>query len=395
MAKDKKPPSQRKKKTARVQKIIGYDPKTGKPIKKSFYGKSKTEATKKRDEYNANVLNGSNIESSDILFKDWLRSWIHGRRYHIDEGVQDYYKTVIERHIIPKLGDKNIEKLNTREVQEFINQKYENGRLDGKGGLSRAYIKHIYLAIKKSLDQAVKERKIAHNVCDGVELPKENKTNKENPLSWEETCILVNTAKKQKHQEMYYAIKVALGSGLRRGEILGLRNKDVDFDNQFISVNQQYVKNNSGHHFKPPKNYSIRTIPVSNIVIDSLKQQVKNNNRNKEILKENYIDYDLIFCQEDGRPHDTRNFTKRFDRLNKRAGIKKVKFHDLRHTFATLCLERGMDLKAIQVILGHKSVTVTGDVYVHATQKSMSRTTHIIDDVFTEIEKTSDNESEE
>lgn len=163
-------------------------------------------------------------------------------------------------------------------------------------------------------------------------------------------------------------MSTATKTGLRRGEILALKWSDVDFENKTICVERSLIYDKSGFRFTTPQTSSSnRIIKIGDSLIRDFKRWKTNQNEIKMVLRKSYEDHDLIFSTQTGKPIFPRSLTHDFNKAIKVADVPKIRFHDLRHTHATICLEAGMTLKEVQDRLGHSSIKTTGDVYAHVT----------------------------
>ena len=356
--------------------LIGYDEK-GKPRRKYFYDMDRGEVAKKMNQALNQVYSGTFLDPSKITLEEWLEAWLKGRKPFLAESSYMKHETMIRRHIIPELGGAKLKNITTRGIQTLLNDKLDKGRVkkkesDPESGLSPESVRAIHRTINAALNQAVKEKKIAHNPAEHVELPK---------LEPREMRTFTNEELEkffQAAQDSYYfaAFYLDLATGLRRGELLGLRWKDLDLERGTVSVWQQLVKSNEQPRLKlkaltkTPK--SKRTIAIDADTVQVLKDHLANQTEIKTTLLANdidYLDHGLVFCMEDGRPIDPDNFYRRFNSLLKKAGIPKGRVHDLRHTWATLALEEGVNIKAVQETLGHATIKMTGDIYGHVTAR--------------------------
>lgn len=250
-------------------------------------------------------------------------------------------------------------------IQQYYSNRLTEGRLDGRGGLSARSVLHHHRLLHKALEDAVKWQIIAINPVKAVNAPKPEKK-KFNVLSKEYVHLLLENVKD--HQ--YYApIFLGINTGMRRGEILGIRWEDIDFDNYLISVNQTIQRQKGkGIVFKPTTKTdgSRRTVAISDSVVFMLKKQLNKQKRNR--LKHGilYQDHNLVFAQEDGSPMDPDGLSREFGRIIKRIEeLPHVRFHDLRHSHATLLLQQGEHAKIISERLGHSSIQITMDTYSH------------------------------
>jgi len=235
--------------------------------------------------------------------------------------------------------------------------------VDGRGGLSSRTVRYTHAVIYSALKQALKEQLIARNVAEAVVLPAQQK--KEiRPLTTEEVHRLLSAAKDDR---LYPAFLLELGSGLRRGELLGLRWQDVDLKAGVITVRQSLIRTRAGLVFQEPKTErSKRNLPLPPAVVRELKAHRARQAEEKLLLGPDYEDRGLVFCLENGKPLDPRNFTRHFELLLKKAGLPHVRFHDLRHTHATQLLGLGVHAKIVQERLGHTTISTTLDTYSHA-----------------------------
>lgn len=354
---------------ARVR--VGFDSE-GKPIRKSFYGKTREEAAAKMNDALGKVLNGTWVEPSKVLLKDWLESWLEGRKPRLAENTYLKHDNMIQHHLIPTLGTVKMSKLTTRQIQSMLNEKLKNGRVDGKGGLAPETVHQIHRTLNAALNQAIKEKMITDNPALHCELP-ELEASEMRVFNEDELVRFFQAA-----EDNYYfpAFYLDLVTGLRRGELLGLRWADTDLERGTIYVWQQVVKTSGTPRIqlkgKTKTKSSTRTIRIDESTIEVLRQHLAAQTEKKVELLANgleYFDHGLMFCMPDGRPVDPDNFYRRFKSVLKKADIPPARLHDVRHSYATLSLEAGASLKAVQRALGHKTIKMTGDRYCHVTDR--------------------------
>jgi integrase len=264
---------------------------------------------------------------------------------------------------MPALGDKPIQKLMPGDLQAFYNAKLEGGRADGKeGGLSTRAVRYLHFLLSAALKQAVKEGLVSRNVAEATNPPKQGKKEIQY-LTTEEIQRFLQVARESRY---YVAMLTELGTGLRRGELLGLKWEDVDLKRGVITVRRQLVRAKGGPVFHEPKtDAGVRTVTLPAEVLRELKAHKARQAQEKLLLGNAYEDSGLVFCQANGRRLEPRNFTRHFDNLLKKAGIRHVSFHSLRHTHATELLRLGVNLKTIQERLGHSNFNVTANFYAH------------------------------
>ena len=376
---------------------VGYDTEKKKPKRKYFSGKTRKEVQDKINKVAGKVQEGTYKETEKIRVADWFNVWIEEyQKQSLRPTTWQSYKLQIDKHILPAIGHLQLNQLQTYHLQTLYNDKQKDGaRLDGKPGpLSPRSVRYIHMICHACLEQAKKESRITTNPADAVKLPVDPRKEMRY-FDTEQTTAFLVEARKTKHFTAYF---LALNTGLRRGELLGLRWQDIDMKNGTLSVKQALVRVEGGLKFQEPKTkLSKRTIGISKAVIEELKAHRKEQQDNMKEAKDSYNkENNLIFCNELGEPICPRAFTKHFarviDRHNKqidkkaekekltdadilKAKIPKINFHGLRHTFATLCLQQGTDPRTIQEALGHHKVAFTLDIYSGVTDKMKQEAT--------------------
>lgn len=351
------------------QVTVGIDPATGKPKRKTFYGKTRQEVAGKMTEALQKVQTGTYIEPTTFTLGQWLDKWMtEYKKGQLRPSTYESYAGLIERHIKPDLGGIPLAKLQAHTLQSFYNDKLASGRMDNGGGLSTRVVRYMHAVIHGALEQAVKEGLLPRNVADATS-PPTMKHKPMRPLTEDELLTFLAVAKDDR---FFAAYVLAATTGLRRGELLGLCWDSVDLVGGTIVVQRQLLvlgdeegkftfvlddttKSKSGR----------RSIALTDDTVRELKAHRKRQAQEKLFLGPAYQDNGLVFCNEDGTPVDPRNFTKRFQRILVRAGLPKIRLHDLRHTHASLLLSRGVHPKVVQERLGHASITMTLDLYSH------------------------------
>lgn len=347
---------------------VGYNPDTGTPKRQYFYGNTKAEVLEKMNAVKADIQKGTYIEPNKITVAQRMDIWINNyMRHTLRAKTWDNYNTQINKHIIPALGHLKLTQVKTVNIQKLYNDKLSGGRADGKqGGLSPKSIRYIHTVIHSSFQQAYRERLININPADAARLPRLIKSEMRT-LDIDGMKKFLSAAKTSKHYASYV---LELSTGLRRGELLGLRWKDIDLQAGTVSVVQNLVRTNNGLIFQEPKTkLSQRTINIPDNVVKGLKVHKAKQSQEKLLLGQDYRNNDLVFCNELGDPLDPRSYTRHFERIIERAGIEKMCFHDLRHTFATISLQEGLPMNYIQETLGHYSPAFTMSAYQHVTTK--------------------------
>ena len=347
---------------------LGVDPH-GKRIQKR-YGKFKTrkEAEKACNETIYQIEHGTFVNPENITLgeylSDWLKTYCEPR---LTPCTYESYKNNVENHIIPALGKIPLQKLQPVQVQKFINNQSKNGQLSGEGGLSPGSIRHIFAVLRKSLNHAVKMQYLSRNVCQCVELPK-MKQNEAKFLNKNQVATMLEAFK---GSDIYLPTLLAVGLGLRRGELLGLQWQDFDFEKGLVGIRRTLLaKRKEGQLFSECKTEkSNRVLAVPENIISVLKQAQKKQLENKLFFGQGYQDHGLVCCNPDGSPVSPSAFDHRFTKALEANGLEHIRVHDLRHTNASLMLSQGVPMKVASERLGHATIVITMDLYSHIDEE--------------------------
>ena len=337
----------------------GRDPVTGKQIFKNVLGKTQAEVKEKLQKALAQAKKIDFAKTGKYTVTMWMNELFeNAAKIKVRPSSHQTYRGYIDLHIAPNIGNIPLEKLTTMDLQKLYRKLLNQGRVDRveakqqPKGLSAKTVRNINQVISSAMDFAVAQKIIPENPCKAVALPKvEHKEMQTIPA--EQLQAFLQEAKATGVYEMYY---IELATGLRRGELLGLKWTDIDWKNGIIKVRRQ-VARVDGQIVEAPlktKN-SYRAVTISQQAIEVLKQQ-------KEKTNDEYM-----FPSPNGGPISPDSVNNMLKRVLARAGIPKVRFHDLRHTFATIALQNGVDIKTVSGMLGHFSAGFTLDTYAHVT----------------------------
>ena len=326
----------------------------GKIIYGSVYGKTFQEVKEKRLK-KIKELDNQKQNFKSCLFETVLDNWLIQKSIYVKKSTLYKYQNLIEKQIKPILGKRNIVDITSNELNSFIIQKIKSGKLNDKGGLSSSYVKTIAIVLNSVMKYAIQENIIENKIYS---IPKPVINKKELQILNKNEKKLIESYIIKNLTESNLAILLSLNTGLRIGEVCALRWKDIDLQNQIIKVRHSIVRVSSseGSYLlldKPKTVSSTREIPIINSIYQILKAFQKEDEMffatgTKEFLKPRTLEY-------------------RFKQILKICNVKHVNFHALRHTFATTCIQAGVDVKSLSEILGHSNASITLNTYVHSS----------------------------
>ena len=349
--------------------VVGHDPVTGKMISRNVLGKTQAEVKEKLRTAIENSKRLDYTQTGKYTVGQWMDEWFEAyAKVKVRPSSHQTYKGYIENHIKPNIGDIPIEKLTSLQLQKFYRLLLTEGRVPRiesekqPKGLSAKTVRNINQVISSAMDMAVRHKLILSNPTEGCELPKvEHREMKTLPA--EQLGAFLREAKESGVYELYY---MDLATGLRRGELLGLKWEDIDLQNGIIHVRRQVARVDGEVKEMPLKTKnSYRNISISQDAVAMLTEM------------EAHRSSDYVFPSSTGGPISPDSVNNMLHRVLKRAGLPSIRFHDLRHTFATLALQNGVDIKTVSGMLGHFSAGFTLDAYAHVTtsaQKEAAKT---------------------
>ncbi len=352
------------------------DGKRNQKIKSGFRTRKEAEAALATTMAEANK--GEYIEPSRMTVKDYLTKWLEDSVKHNNKkSTLVNYKYLLETHVFEEIGEIELGSLQPRHLQQLYSDKLQNGRVYGEGGLSATTVRRIHAVLRKALSTAVKWQLIRLNPADAVDAPKQSRKEMK-CLTKEDVETFLEAVQSDTYKVLYL---VAIMTGMRRGEILGLRWQDVDLDNGQASIRQSYIALHDGSmHLDTTKTKgSERTVALSNSVVVALRRHKALQAAHQLKLGHAYKDYDLVFASEMGTPINASNLHRNFKQTLEKAGLPNIRPHDLRHTHATLMLQEGVHPKIVSERLGHSSIQITLDTYSHVLPNLQSEAAQKLD----------------
>ncbi len=306
---------------------------------------------------------GTFVEPSRMTLAEYLEYWLENyAQTKVSPKTFESYAEFIRLYIIPKLGQHKLAKLQVAHIQSYYTQMLTSGRLKRAGGLSAQSVLHQHRILRQALQQAVKWQFLGRNPADAVVAPRPDHREMR-ALTDRETAQLLKAAEGTR---LYMPILLAITTGLRRGELLGLRWADMDLSTGVLSVRQSLGRTRSGMAFKPPKTAkSRRTVTLPAFVIEALERHRAVQNEERRLLGGAYQDQDLVAAEPDGQPQSPGALSRAFSKLIIAKRLPQVRFHDLRHSHATQLLKQGVHPKIVSERLGHSTIGLTLDTYSH------------------------------
>ena len=366
----------------RASITIGTDDK-GKLIRKQFTGKTQQDVKYKLQEYKKQMLMGV-LNEDKLTVSDWFYSWLFDyrkqdlkpksfQRYH---GI---YKNYIEN---TDFGNIKLNDLRTTHLQRHYKKLLDNG-------VTPTTIRQINTNLKTCLNEAERQGYIQKNWCKLVTLPKKEDNKEVKVLTKQEQEKFLEAIKGHELELLYI---VALGTGLRIGEILGLKWSDIDFKNNELHVNRSLQKAAIYEDDKivryevqettPKTKNSLRTIPVPQNIIKKLIAHKKEQNEIILLLQEEYDNKNYVFCNKLGKPIEDKRPGRNLKTILTSISIEPIKFHALRHTYATRLFEAGIPPKTVQHLMGHSDIETTMNIYTHVMKEQKLEAIEKINNIF-------------
>lgn len=329
----------------------------------SIYAKSYREVKMKLSEIAKETVEQNTQRFPEKTFGYVLELWMENNKIRLKGGTVNKYQNLIHAHIMPELGVMKLSTITSTVINNFLMQKLQNGRLDKTGGLSASYVRSIMLVVNSALEFAAAEQ-----MC----LPLKTPILKPSTQKKEMTVLSIDDQKRlEKHlcselNPTKAGVYISLHTGLRIGEVCALSWDDVDFTNRIIKIRHTVARvRNSDSEKKtatkliidaPKTPSSARDIPISSALLPILEEM-------HTISSSTYV------ISESNEFVSPRTYEYRYHRLLDESGVSSVNYHALRHTFATRCIEAGVDVKSLSEILGHSNVGITLNTYVHSSME--------------------------
>jgi integrase len=358
------------------------DPITGKRRQQWHTVKgTKRDAEKTLREIQYSLDKGTYVKPNQITVGEWLTSWLQNYVFmNTSPRTLESYSEIVNKHLIPALGMVKLSQLEPQQVQSYYAKMLTKGRTDGKGGLSARSVIYHHRILSKSLSYAVKMGVTVRNIADAVDPPRAARVTMRT-LSAIEVNQFLDAARENSH---YVFFSTLLFTGLRRGELLALKWRNLDLGKGTLNVVETaYQLRNGEYILKEPKTAnSRRSVTLPQSLIELLKGYRADQELYRIQLGVSLNTDDFVFSNPDGSPLSPGSITLAFRRIIKKAGLRHIRVHDLRHTHATLMLSAGVHPKVVSERLGHASISITLDIYSHVLPGLQEAAAEKFDSIF-------------
>lgn len=352
------------------------DPVTGQRRQRAETFRTKKAAEARLAEWLNEVERGTTVDATKMTVAEYLTYWLGVHGHNLRLSTLRQYTCLVSAHLIPALGTVALQKLSPAHLTAMYTEKRTSGRCDGKGGLAPRSVRHLHVVMHEALDFAVKHQMVIRNVCDVVDAPrfarKEMKT-------WtpDEIRRFLTTAEGDTYSPIWL---LYVTTGLRRGEALGLRWRDIDLAAGRLNVVQSVVDVGGHVTIQEPKTSAARrNVRLSPACLATLKDHRTRQLERRLQAGPAWTDHDLVFTTGEGSPIQPRVLARAFDVLQAKAKVQRIRLHDLRHTHATLLFNDGKNIKMISQRLGHSDVGITLSVYAHLATDAQDEAAGSID----------------
>ncbi len=360
---------------------LGLDQLTGKRKRISLTIKgTRKDAERELRRVLKSIDDNQYVEPTRITLSQFLTQWLESMRSQVSLKTHERYDQVINSFLIPAFGVIPLAKLTPIDIQNAYNKWEVAGRRDNKeGGLSPRTRLHIHRVFKSALKQVAQLQLIGRNPAEAIKAPRVKRTTI-TTLTVEQSAVLLAALQ---GKAVYLPVMLALATGMRRGEILALRWKNVDLKNKTVRIVESLEQTKQGVRFKAPKTERTRAVILPDYAIEELSLWQQHQCKQLEELGEGITQDTLVCTGQDGKPQWPTTVTHQFGKaIRKLPSLPRIRFHDLRHSHATQLLAAGIHPKIAQERLGHSSITTTLDLYSHVTDTMQDDAASKLDGAF-------------
>lgn len=320
--------------------------------------RTKREASEALTEILGRLGRGQYVSPSSQTLREFLETdWLPSVSSSLRPLTFDSYRANVLNHVVPHLGELKLQGVTPAALNTFYGELSES--------LSPTTIRYIHAILRRAFADAVRWNRLPSNPADGADPPRKSSAARNAMRTWS-APELHQFLEGVSQDRLAACWRFLAMTGCRRGEALGLRWRDIDFARGQATILQAIV---GGRATSEPKSESgRRTIALDVGTLAALRRHREAQRLERDVFGDHYSDNDLVFCREDGTPMWPRSLSRAFSRRIAALDLPRIRLHDLRHTHATLALQAGIHPKVVQERLGHASISITLDIYSHATQ---------------------------
>ena len=343
--------------------------------RKTFYGKSRKEVLEKLKVALHEQQQGTLATGPQQTLKQYLEQWleeVHKPTIRLSSYAK--YRKLLDNHILPALGHIQIQKLTPQQIQSFYTKKL-------KDGLSATTIHVIHAVLHNALENAVRWGIISRNACDVISPPRQTR-HEIQPLTKEQVQQLL---KKARGHRLEALLTVAVTTGMRRGELIGLKWQDIDLEERTLYIRRTVdrITKNGYVESEPKTAQSRRKVMLPLFVVEVLKQHRAHQEQLRQQAEASWQEHGLVFCNTHGGYFHPGHLYEMFQTLLRDAALPPMRFHDLRHSAASILLGMNVHPKVVQELLGHSQIGMTMDTYSHVLPSMQKDAMDKLDDYFT------------
>jgi integrase len=348
--------------------------------RKVFYGKNRKEVQEKLKQVLHEQQQGTLVTAPQQTVGQFLVDWLENtHKKSVRPRTYERYMDAIRLHLVPVLGGYRLQKLSAQHVQAFYTKKLDEG-------LSPTTVIYFHSVLHNALDTAVKWGLVSRNVCDLTSPPRKERFEIQ-PFTAEQVQQFLIAVRGHKWETLF---TMALATGMRQGELLGLKWQDMNFSTGTLQVRRilsRVMSERSVREFveaDPKTQQSRRSIPLAPFALEALKQHHLRQVEAKVKAGPAWEEHDYVFCTLTGTHLRPNHVVDEFKKILRRAGLPAIRFHDLRHSTATLLLSLGVHAKVVQEMLGHTQISMTMDIYSHVLPSMQIDAVHRLNDLLKE-----------
>jgi integrase len=343
--------------------------------RRSFYGKTRREAQDKLRAALRDLDAGLDLSADRQTVGQFLDKWLAASvKPSVKTKTYEGYESIVRVRVTPRIGKRQLAKLSALDLQALYTELAD-------AGLSARSVHHTHRVLHRAFVQAVRWNLIARNPCDGAQGPRATRSEMKVWTPEQADAFLIATRKHPSHA-LYM---LALTTGMRQGELLGLKWGDLDLSAGTLAVRRTLQRQRGkGLVFEEPKTArSRRSVHLSQRGIVALRAHHDRQTFDRRVAGSEWNALDLVFCHANGEPLDPSYQTAIFKKAIAAAGVPAIRFHDMRHTAATILLSRGVHVKLVSELLGHATIVLTLDTYSHLIPAMHGDAAAAMDAVFT------------